>query len=334
MIKRRSLFIAAASIVTAPRILLAVTASLPSVTHAQTRPRRIGFLWNGLADDPVLAQRVTVFKAAMRALGYAEGRDYVIEQRFAANDLPRLPALAADLVAMKVDAIVSGGGATIRAARDATRDIPILTTVSSNLVAAGFVSSLSRPGGNITGLTSLTSELYPKRLELLQQIVPAMRRLGILYDAQSTNVSRTLEPVSRKLGLQTISATVDKGDVQSAFRTLQRASAQGLIVGQSGGTIALKQAIAQQAASHGLPAVYPLDVFAEAGGLISYSENTLDLYRRLAGYVDKIFKGIKPADLPVEQPTKFELVVNMKTAKALGIAIPQSILVSADRVIE
>ena len=270
----------------------------------------------------------------MRDLGYAEGRDYVIEQRFAENDLPRLAPLAAELVAAKVDAIVTGGNATVRAARGATRDIPILTTVSSDVVAAGFAASLSRPGGNVTGFSSFTNELYPKRMELLRHTVPTMRRMGLLYDAQSEKGQRALEPFARKLELEAIPVLVSSSDVEASFKKLQGAQAQGLIVFQSGTTIALKESITRHAAAYRLPAMYPLSVFTEAGGLLSYSEEVLDVYRRLAVYVDKILKGARPGDLPVEQPTKFDLVVNLRTARALGITIPQSVLLQASRVIE
>ncbi len=308
---------------------IAIAAFSPRA-RAQSRPKRIAFLWNGKETDPVLSQRVATFKSSMRELAYNEGRDYVVEQRFADNDLARLPALAKGLVDAKVDLIVGGGNQTVRAARDATREIPILTTVS----AEGLATSLSRPGGNVTGLTSLSSDLYPKRVELLRQIVPTLQRVGILNDVMAEPVVQTLQALIVKLGLQPIVASIGKDDVAGAFASLQRLQAQGLIVPQTSSLIALKSSITQRAASHRLPSVYPLSVFVDAGGLASLSTNILDLYRRLPVYVDKIFKGAKPGDLPIEQPTRFELIVNLRTAKALGLSIPQTVLLQADKVIE
>ncbi len=309
-------------------------AALSPRVRAQSRPKRIAFLWNGKEGDPVLSERVATFKSAMRDMGYNDGKDYVVEQRFADNDLARLPALARAVVGSKADIIIGGGSQTVRAARDATREIPILTTIGGDHVAEGWATSLSRPGGNVAGLTSLSDQLYPKRLELLRQIVPALQRVGILHDVTGESGVHSLPPLVAKLGLQPILVSLGNDDVAAAFASLRRAQVQGLLVSQSGTVIALKSSITDHAARQRLPAVYPLSVFVDAGGLASLSTNILDLYRRLPVYVDKIFKGAKPGDLPIEQPTRFELIVNLRTAKALGLSIPQTVLLQADKVIE
>jgi ABC-type uncharacterized transport system substrate-binding protein len=242
-------------------------------------------------------------------------------------------------VALKVDVIVSSGTPSAIAARNATRDIPILITTAGDPPGSGLAISLSRPGGNVTGLTQgVGLELYSKRLDLLRQIVPDMRRVGFLYDpdnAANAKGSSRFEADCQKLGLKALRAPARNAEeISAAFNALKRDQAQALIVTAASTFVPLQQRILEHAASYRLPAVYPVGATAEAGGLISYGTNFPELYRRAAAYADKIFKGAKPGDLPIEQPSKFELVVNLKTAKALGITIPQSILVSADKVIE
>ena len=325
--------------ITRRKILIAFGGALaaPFASFAQQRKVwRIGFLLE--SEQSTYIRRVDAFKAGMSALGYAEGRDYVIEIRSAQSDPARLPALAAELVALKVDVIVSQGTPSAVAASKATREIPILITTVGDPVGIGLAASLARPGGNVTGLTSLGTELYTKRLDLLTKLLPRMRRVGLLYDPNNQNDALTLtrfESDCAKLQLQRIRAPARKPEeIAAAFMTLARYKAQGLIVTANSTNDASQKRIIEHAAKHRLPAAYGRSEYAEAGGLFSYGTDFVDLYRRAAAYADKIFKGTKPGDLPNEQPTKFELVVNMKTAKALGIKIPNSILVRADRVIE
>ena len=299
---------------------------------------RIGFLWESEQSDSEFVQRLEAFKAGMRELGYTQSRDYVIEQRSAQNDLARLPALAAELLALKVDVIVTEGTPSAVAARNATREIPILIATVGDPVGSGLAASLRRPGGNVTGLTALNTDLYTKRLDLLRQISPGMRRVGFFYNPDNAANAlglRQFESDCGKLGFKSVRAPVRKaGEIAAAFNTLKRDKAQGLIVTPAGTNTASRESIIEQAAKHGLPAVYSSSVFAESGGLISYAANNYDLQRRAAAYADKIFKGAKPGDLPIEQPTQFEMVINLKTAKALGIKIPGSVLVQATQVIE
>jgi putative ABC transport system substrate-binding protein len=315
----------------------ALGAPLASFAQKQGKVWRIGFLWE--TDHSAVEQYRDVFKAGMRELGYVEGRDYAIEQRSAQADLARLPALAAELLSLKVDVIVSSTNPAAIAARNATREIPILTAAASDPVGSGLAASLRRPGGNVTGLTTgVASDLYSKRLDLLRQILPGMRRVGFLYNpdnAANTQGLRQFESDCGKLKFKSVRAPLRKAEeIGAAFNTLQRDKAQGVIVTPASTNLAWRESIIEQAAKHRLPAVYGQSLFAESGGLISYAANFPDLYRRAATYADKIFKGAKPGDLPIEQPLKFETVINLKTAKALGVTIPQSLLISADKLIE
>ena len=334
MISRRQVVIALGAGALAPFAYLA-----PLASFAQPRKVwRIGFL---LAFEPsYYTLWIDAFKAGMSALGYAEGRDYVIELRSYHSDSARLPALAAELVALKIDMIVSTSTGSALAASKATREIPILTTNAGDPVGNGLAASLRRPGGNVTGLTSLSAELYTKRLDLLRQLLPRMRRVGFLYNPDpksqidALNLAR-FEADCGKLQLQPIRAPARNAEeIASAFKILARDKVQGLIV-TTGSTNSNSQArIIELAAKQRLPAVYARRDWAEAGGLLSYAPDYSDLWRRAAAYADKIFKGAKPGDLPIQQPTLFEFVLNMKTAKALGLKIPGSILVQATRVIE
>ena len=250
----------------------------------------------------------------------------------------RLPALAAELVALEVDVILTSGTPSPLAASKATREIPILLTTVGDPVGSGLAASMARPGGNVTGFTQLGSELRSKRLDLLRQLLPRMRRVGLLYDpgnqANAQAVAR-IESDCRKLQLQPIHAPARKAEeIAAAFKTLARDKAQGLLVISGTTNAASRTTIIEHASKQRLPAVYSDSDYAEAGGLISYALEYRDLYRRAAAYADKIFKGAKPGDLPIQQPTKFEFVLNMKTAKALGLKIPGSIRVQATRVIE
>ncbi|HKA44827.1 MAG TPA: ABC transporter substrate-binding protein [Burkholderiales bacterium] len=314
----------------------ALAAPLTVLAQPPSRAKRIGFLWD--ADSPGELRLIDAFRAGLRELGYVQDRDYVIEQRSAKGNHHLLPALAAELLALKVDLIVATSNPSAMATRGATRDVPIVSIGDPDPVGSGLVASLRRPGGNVTGLSSQTPELVIKHLDLLRQIVPNLRRVGFLYPADNTAVVAIfarLESECGKLQIQCIRAAVrQEQDIPGAFGVLQRGKAQALIVSTSTVISAWRDTVIDHAARHRLPAIYGPSVIVEAGGLISYASSGLARFRRAAVYADKIFKGAKPGDLPIEQPTKFDLVVNMKTAKALGITIPQSILVRADRVIE
>jgi ABC-type uncharacterized transport system substrate-binding protein len=327
-VKRRRLFLARG---------LAVLA-LPLAAHAQQPKKipRIGFL--SAASVSGEADRLDAFRLGLSELGYVEGQNVAIESRWAEGKYDRLPGLAAELVRLKVDVIVTYGPPAIQAAKEATRTIPIVMAGIIDPVATGFVASLARPGGNITGLSLMAPELIGKQLQILKEIVPTVSRVALLGNPANTGNApqvRHAQDAARALGvrLQPLEAR-GPGEIDSAFAAMTREQAGALIVLVDVMFDVERARIADLAAKRRLPTVYGLAPHAEAGGLMSYGGNIDDRFRGTAIYVDKILKGAKPADLPVEQPTKFELVINMKTAKTLGIRIPQSILARADRVIE
>jgi len=274
-------------------------------------------------------------RKALRDLGYVEGRNILIADRSAEGRLERLTDLAADLVRLKVDVIIAGGVAATRAAREATATIPIVMLATDPL-GAGLVTSLARPGGNITGVATLESELGAKRLELLKEAFPKASRVAVLYDpTTSPTVLKEVEDAGArmKLQLQVIEVRTPE-DLAPAFRKTKGWRAAALMVLASPFFSSQRLRIASLAMEHRLPITVPHRAYAEAGGLMSYGPDFRDLSRRTAVFVDKILKGAKPADLPIEQPTKFELVINLKTARALGLTIPQSLLARADEVIQ
>ena len=312
----------------------------PVVAEAQPAAKiaRIGFLALNMAANPHL---VEAFLQGLRDLGYVEGRNVVIEYRDAAGKPERLPALAAELLALKVDVILAAGEPHALAAKRATKTIPIVFTATADPVASGLVTSLSRPGGTVTGLSSVGPDLVGKRLELLKQVVPGVSRVAVLWQpgAADERTERDLlkgtEVAARALGvrLQFVEAR-GPAEFEGAFAAMTKARAGALTVLGSPMLLIERRRLVDLAAKHRLPAVYPSRESVDAGGLMSYGANAADLYRRAATYVDKILKGAKPGDLPVEQPTKFELVINLKTAKALGLTIPASLLHRADQVLE
>jgi putative ABC transport system substrate-binding protein len=316
--------------------LLALGAPLRAFAQQKARVYRVGFL----ATYPSSENREwsDAFKAGMRTLGRAEGRDYTIEYRFAEGDLKRLPILAAELVALKVDAILAAATVSALAAHKVTREIPIVMATAADPVGTGLARSLSRPGGNVTGLTALGLELLPKRLELMREILPAIQRVGFVYNPDSPTdflLLKEFQSGAKKLGIQSISVVVRNGeDIGDAFQKLVAAKANAVFVSSTLVNVNLRAILVEHAGKQRLPGMYGSAEFVQLGGLISYSPNYTDQYRRAAVYVDNIMKGMKPGDLPIEQPTKFELVINLKTAKTLGLTIPQSILLRADRVIE
>jgi len=289
-----------------------------------------------LALDPPINGpdlRNAPFFEGLSKLGWSEGKNFAVERRFADGQSDRLRELATELVRLKVDVIVAGDSAAIPAAKDATSTIPIVMTVSGDPVGQGFVASLARPGGNVTGLSNISPELAAKRLQLLREIVPAMSRVAILGTPSDPDWAE-LRAATRALGVQLVPLKVtDQHEFENALDAARQQRADALIVLPSPFTNPYARRIVKLAVERHLPAIYALSLYVRVGGLIAYGPNIPDLYRRAAAYVDKILRGAKPGDLPVEQPTKFELVINLKTAKTLGITIPQSVLLRADEVI-
>jgi putative ABC transport system substrate-binding protein len=326
MDRRRFLLTSLAGALAAPRA---------AETQQAERVPRVGVLL--LADS---AQAVVdAFRQGLRERGYVDGQTIAIEVRYAEGKEERFPDLASELVHLKVDVIFATVAAAVRAAKHATTAIPIVTAVNDP-VAAGFVASLGRPGGNITGLSMMSPEVVGKQLELLRQVVPEIARVAVLTNPANPGSApqlRHAEVVARALGmrLQPLEAR-SPGEIDSAFAAMTRKRAGALLV-LLDPTLARapqRERIAELAARSRLPAMYALRLHVEAGGLMAYGADVFDLYRRCGVYVDKILKGAKPGDLPIEQPTKFDLVINLKTAKALGLTIPPSLLARADQVIE
>ena len=313
-----------------------VVAPLAAEAQQAAKVARIGYLANHVASSPHLPE---AFRQGLRDLGYVEGRNVVIEYRDAEGKLERLRALAAELVALKVDVIVASAYPGTLAAKNATNTIPIIMVAVADPVRIGLIASLVRPGGNITGLTLLAgTEIVGKHLELLKEAVPNLSRVAVLWNpANPMHVLRLreVEVAGRSLRVQLqILKVQGPEEFDSAFAAMTRERAGALYVVGDPMLSQHRRRLAELAAKSRLPAVYELKDHAEAGGLMAYGPNILDMYRRAATYVDKILKGAKPADLPVEQPTKFELVINLKTAKALGLTIPQSLLQRADEIIQ
>ncbi len=297
---------------------------------------RIGFLI-GAAHSAILA-RTEAFRQGLRELGYVEGQDIVIEWRSSEGQLDRLPALAAELKHLKVEVIVTTGSGVTRAAKDATVTIPIVMVQDNDPVGNGFVASLARPGGNITGLAILAPEISGKQVELLKETVPRLSRLAALGSSNSPGIaqaSKEVELAAGALGVKLQYLDVrDSKDLEIAFRAASKGRADALLVLTGAVLNSQRKQITDLAAKSRLPAIFPFPEYVEAGGLMSYGASFTDLYQRAATYVDKILKGAKPAHLPVEQPKKFELVINLKTAKQIGLTIPESVLYRVDRVIK
>jgi putative ABC transport system substrate-binding protein len=314
-------------------------ASAPSSAAQQpTKVPRIGYLSN--TDAATDSPRAEGIRLALRELGYIEGQNIAIEYRYSEGKRDRASGLAAELVRLKVDIIVVAGGETwIRAAKNATKTIPlVMVAIGTDPVKAGLVKSLARPGGNVTGITALSRELGGKRLELLKEAVPKLSRVAVLYDPANPNsveVKEDLPIAARALKLTILlSEARAADDFEKVFAAMSKERPDGLVV--TGGTVMRpnRKRIAGFALKSRLPSVSSSEEFVDAGGLMSYAADDADNYRRVAIYVDKILKGAKPTDLPVEQPTKFELVINLKTAKQIGLTIPQSMLYRADKVIK
>ena len=324
-VQRRDFLIAVGAILAAP---------LAAGAQQATKVPRIGYLSGNLAGSRHMTEG---FRQGLRDLGYVEGRNVVIEFCDAEGKLERFPALVAELVALKVDVIVVGGTVAALAAKQATKTLPVVFVSAIDPVADGLVTSLARPGGNVTGLSALASELVGKRLEQLKQAVPGVSQVAVLWqpDALGERTEKDLrkeaEVAARALGMRLQFVEVrGPDDFDRAFSDMTKARAGALTVLGSTMLINERRRLVDLAAKNRLPAVYGLREYVDAGGLMCYGANNADMSRRAATYVDKILKGAKPGDLPVEQPTKFELVINLKTAKALGLTIPPSLLQRAE----
>ncbi len=299
---------------------------------------RIGYLFNSTASGS--ASLVDAFRQELSKLGWIEGKNIAIEYRFADGKNDRLPELAAELVRLKVDLIVASAPPSVSAAKNATSAIPIVITNTVDPVGAGFVASLARPGGNVTGMSSFAAELNTKRLEILKDAVPKLVRVGLLRGPTGSITvdlqMKELRPaaLALKLKLEEIETQPDAKGLESAFQTAKQKRVQAIMTLATRGFFAERKRIVELAAKYRLPAIYFQQEFVDEGGLMSYGADYTDLYRRTAVYVDKILKGAKPADLPVQQATKFEFVINLKAAKQIGLTIPVRVLERANQVIK
>jgi putative tryptophan/tyrosine transport system substrate-binding protein len=325
---RRAFLTTSFAVIVAP---LAVAAQPP------TKVPRVGIFTTGFLAP--FAHLLEGFKQGLRELGYEEGRNIRLEIRYGESKPEQFRLIAAELVRLKVDVIVALPNPAVEAVRQATQTIPIVMPIGADPVGVGFVASLSRPGGNITGLSAYAPELNGKRLELLKEAVPKLAGVGLLMSPNIRGNAADLEETqsaARSLRVRTqLFEVQDSAALDGVFRAMVKEDVDALLVYPGQPTLfANRKQVVELAARHRLPAMYPLADYVNAGGLISYGINNLDLFRRAATYVDKILKGARPADLPIEQPTKFELVINLKTAKALGLTIPPSLRLRADQVIE
>jgi putative ABC transport system substrate-binding protein len=325
-------FLRAAIIVT-----LGIALPLLAVAQSGTKPARIGVLWGGDADFAV--PYLEAARRAMGELGHVEGKTFVVEPRFGERKPGAVEALAADLVQRKVDVIVAAGDPAIHAARRATATIPIVMIAAGDAVRSGLVASLARPGGNLTGMTFLTSELAAKRLEILKEAVPSVSRVAVLWNPDNPGglpEFRAVQAAAEILRLTLQSVAVRKGaDLEHAFKLMTDEHAQGVLVLTEPVFSAFSgRIVAEHALKNRLPMICDLREFTRAGALMSYGPSLVYMAQRSAAFVDKILKGGRPAEIPIEQPTKFELVINLKTAKALGVTVPPSVLARADDVIE
>jgi putative tryptophan/tyrosine transport system substrate-binding protein len=319
-------------------LLLGLAACMPSPSAAQSGVPRVAFLSNNMhTDSPELRE---AFRAGLRQAGYVEGKSILIEWRFAERNAERLAALAREIVALKPSVIVAETTPAVRAAQQATQTIPIVMTAVADAVGSGLVRSLARPGANVTGMSFLGTELVAKRLELLKQAFPQLTTVNVLQhagahgEATSARMREETEQAARATGLKiSIVQVRAPADLRRVFETMSAENAQAVLVWPSPMFLAERVQLSQLASKHRLPAIYYLREYAHAGGLIVYGPSLADLFRRSAAHVDKILKGAKAGDLPVEQPSRFELIINLAAARELGIKIPESVLVRADDVI-
>ena len=312
-----------------------LTLSFPAAAQQTKKVPSIGFL--SASSPSAIATRTEALRQGLRELGYVEGKNIVIEYRYSEGKPDRLPDLVAELIRLKIDVILSAGGQVTRAATEATRTIPIVMASDNDPVGNGFVASLARPGGNVTGLSTLAPELIGKRLELLKEIVPRLSRVAVVGNSTNPGNVQALKEAELAAGalrvqLQYLDVLGPK-DIEAAFRDASKARADAVLVLPSFVASSQQKQITDLAIKKRLPAIYSPE-FVDAGWLMGYGVSNTDLFRRAAIFVDKVLKGAKPADLPVEQPTKFELVINLKTAKQIGLTIPPNVLARADKVIK
>jgi putative ABC transport system substrate-binding protein len=318
-------------------LLATVLLTTAPLAQAQqpTKIPRIGYL--SVNSPSVNRDRIEAFRQGLRELGYVEGKNIVIEWRYAEGKQDRLPALAAELVRLKVDIIVTGGPATTPAVKEATVTIPIVMGFDNDPVGSGFVASLARPRGNITGLSALSPELSGKRLEILREVVPKLSRVAVLGTSTIPGYAQMLREVELAAGAFKVQPQYlevrDPKDIETAFRAASKGRAGAVLVLTSPVLNSHRIQVADLAVKNRLPAVYGQSQYVEDGGLLSYAPSYTDLFRRAATYVDKILKGRTPADLPVEQPMKFEFIINLQAAKKIGLTVPPNVLVRADKVI-
>jgi putative tryptophan/tyrosine transport system substrate-binding protein len=312
--------------------------SLTAGAQQSTKLRRIEFLAGGVRPTPIEGTLYEGFPQGMRQRGYVEGKDFVIEWRFAEGKYERFSDFAAEMVSLQVDAIVLGTPAAIRSVQEATSTIPIIMGFSTDPVGNGFVASLSHPGGNTTGLASSTDDTVPKQLDILAMVVPRLRHFGFLANPDNPSYSLVLRNVKNAaqqagFNMRPYEARSFE-EIESAFTKLANERVEAVMVISDALFFSHRRRIAELALEHRLASIFVLREYAAAGGLLSFGENLQDFFRRAATFVDKVFKGAKPADLPIEQPTRFNLVINLKTAKALGLDVPDKLLVIADEIIE
>jgi putative ABC transport system substrate-binding protein len=324
-----------------PSILVAVVLlAVAVIAEAQPseRLRRIGVLLYLQENDPEARTYVAAFLQGLQKLGWTVGRNVQIDYRWTAGDADRVRKYAVELVALAPDVILTAGGTHVGPLQQATRSVPIVFVQVTDPVGGGFVNSLARPGGNATGFTNFEFDISTKWLELLKQVAPRLTRVAVLRDQANpsgTGQFGAIQAVAPSFGVEVSPVGLhDAGEIERGVTAFARGSNGGLIVTPSALAIAHRELIVKLAARHRLPAIYPFRYFVTDGGLISYGPDVVDQYRRAATYVDKILKGAKPADLPVEQPTKFEFVINLKAAKQIGLTIPPNVLVRADKVIK
>jgi ABC-type uncharacterized transport system substrate-binding protein len=317
--------------------LSAFVFALCSSADAQQRKNtpRIGFLSVGTAS--AMATRVEAFRRGLRGQGYVEGQDIVVEYRYAEDNLERLREFAAELVWLKVDIIVTGGAISTRPAKEAAGATPIVLAYESDPVGSGLVTSLARPGGNITGLTSRAGELNGKRLELLKEAIPKLSRVAVIRNPGMSNAAEALKDAeiaarSLKLTIQPLQVQ-GPSDLEGVFAAAKKGRAEGMIVVGDPVTFTHRKRVADLALKNRIATIHGQIQFAEAGAMMVYGPNDADMFRRAATYVDKILKGAKPGDLPIERPVKFDFIINLKTAKQIGLTIPPNVLARADRVI-
>jgi putative ABC transport system substrate-binding protein len=314
--------------------------AVPRGSLAQPQPKggRIGFLYFGSRQSSLDTGRYNAFVQGMRELRYVEGRNFSIEACFADGKNERLPALAAELVRLKVDVIVAAGTPVIRALQHATTTIPVVSTVTSDPVGDGFAASMARPGGNITGLSIGAADLGPKQLELLKAAVPKLSRVAVLVQPENSALPPRLKRImsaAQKVGIQVVLAEAGTvQEIEREFSMMMKERANAVIILTDSFFLQESRSIAAQALKHRLPSISANHEYAGAGGLMSYGANLVDNFRHAATYVDKILKGTKPGELPFEQPTRYSLIINRKTAMALGLTIPQALLGQADEVVQ